>query len=135
MDMTNLQTHNRTLAMLPATGDPVVSCCVALESGRIKEPFLFDAQIQAILPGRTGGARWTVEDALRPIRAFLSNALSPGSKGAAVLSRAGKEPFLLMFQCRVPLPNWTAVGKTPNICHLAHEHRRERVSAPEPAAT
>jgi len=118
MDMTNLQTHVRTLAMLPETDDPVVSCYVALENCRLKAPNLFDEQIQSVRAGFTGEARWALEEALQPVRTFLTDGLSSDARGAAVFSRAGKEPFLLALRFRVPLPNWIAVDKTPNIYHL-----------------
>jgi rubrerythrin len=118
MDMENLQTHIRALAMLPATDDPVVSCFVALENRRLKAPNLFDEQIRAVRTGLAGETRRALEEALQPVQAFLHHGLSSDAKGAAIFSRAGKEPFLMTIQCRVPLPNWTVVDRTPNIYHL-----------------
>jgi len=118
MDMANLQTYVRTLAMLPETDDPVVSCYVALENRRLKYPNLFDEQIRAVRAGLAWEARRALEEALQPVQAFLTEGLPSDAKGAAVFSRAGKEPFFLTLRLRVPLPNGIAVDKTPNIYHL-----------------
>jgi stalled ribosome rescue protein Dom34 len=48
----------------------------------------------------------------------LATELLPNSKGIAVFSRAGEQPFFLPLQFQVPLPNWIAVDRTPNIYHL-----------------
>ena len=118
MDRMNLQEHVRTLAMLPETDEPVVSCYATLEDRRLREPNLVDEQIQAIRAGLTGKALQALEEALQPVLAFLTLGLSSDAKGAAVFSRAGKEPFFLTLRFRVPLPNWIVVDTTPRIYHL-----------------
>lgn len=118
MDRTSLLKDVRTLATLPETEDSVVSCYVALENGQLKNPNIFEEQIRSLSTGLTGDGRRALDEALQPVRSFLTVGLSPEAKGAAVFSRAGNSPFFLTVRFRVPLPNWIVVDKAPNIYNL-----------------
>ena len=118
MELKNLQRHIRTLATLPETDAEVISCYLTLDKGRLKNRNEFDGQVRAIQNDLTGQTRRDFEVALHRIQANLEAELLPDAKGLAVYSRAGEEPFFLPLQFRVPLPNWVAVDRTPNIYHL-----------------
>ena len=118
MELKNLQKHVRTLATLPETDAPVISCYLTLHNGRIKDRNGFDGQVRPIISGLTGQTRQDFEDALEPIGQYLAEQLLPEAKGVVIFSRAGGDPFFLPLQFRVPLPNWMAVDTTPNIYHL-----------------
>jgi len=45
MELKNLQKHIRTLAILPETNAPVVSCYMTLKKGRIDDRIAFEEQI------------------------------------------------------------------------------------------
>jgi rubrerythrin len=118
MELKTLQQHIRTLATLPETDAEVISCYLTLETGSLKNRNVFDAQVYAMKTGLTGQTRRDVEIALDRIEAYLAADLLPDAKGLAVYSRAGEEAFFLPLQFPVPLPNWVAVERTPNIYHL-----------------
>ena len=118
MELKNLQKHVQTLATLPETDAPVISCYLTLHNGRIKDSNALDGQVRPLISGLTGQTRQDFEDALEPIGRYLAEGLLPDAKGAAIFSRAGGKPFFLPLQFRVPLPNWIAVDATPNIYHL-----------------
>jgi len=86
--------------------------------GRIKNRGAFDGQVRPLIGSLTGQTRLDFGDALEPIARYLAEKLLLGAKGVAIFSRAGGEPFFLPLQFRVPLPDWMAVGTTPNIFHL-----------------
>ncbi len=118
MDTRMLEEHIRALAALTETDDPVISCYAAVENGRVKSTNMFEEQIRALQMGLKDEARRSFENALAPVRSFLTNRLVADAKGAAVFSRAGQAPYFLFLRFRVPLPNWIAVGKFPSIFHL-----------------
>ncbi|MBL7039401.1 MAG: hypothetical protein ISR77_12280 [Pirellulaceae bacterium] len=118
MELKNLQKHVRTLAILPETDAPVISCYLTLHNGRIKDRNAFDGQVRPLIGGLTGQMRQDFEDALEPIGQYLAVELLPEAQGIAIFSRAGGDPSFLPLQFRVPLPNWMAVDTTPNIYHL-----------------
>ena len=118
MELKNLQKHVQTLATLPETDAPVISCYLSLNDGRIKDRGAFDGQVRPLISSLTGQTRQDFEDALEPIGQYLAEKLLLGAKGVAIFSRAGGEPFFLPLQFRVPLPDWMAVDTTPNIYHL-----------------
>lgn len=118
MELKNLQKHVRTLATLPETDAPVISCYLTVHAGRIKDRNALDGQIRPLVGGLIGKARKDFEDALEPIGQYLAEELLTEAEGAAIFSRAGGAPFFLPLQFRVPLPNWMAVDTTPNVFHL-----------------
>jgi len=118
MELKHLQRHIRTLATLPETEAPVVSCYLALDQGRVRNSNAFDGQVRPLQGGLSGTARQDFDHALEPIGKYLARELLREAKGVAVFSRAGNQPFFLPLQFLVPLPNWIAVDRVPNVYHL-----------------
>lgn len=118
MDRKNLPQHVRTLATLPVTDAPVISCYQTLAAGRLADRNAFDDRMQSLRRGLSIQGQHTFDAALDRIEEMLATELSPNSKGLAAFSRAGAQPFFLPLQFQVPLPNWIALDSTPNIYHL-----------------
>ncbi len=118
MNAGKLEEHIRALAALPETEAPIISCYAEIAGGRVKDPKMCDGQMNALKMGRTCVEGRLIDDALSPVRLLLSGNLEADSKGLAVFSRAGQEPYLLFLQFRVPLPTWITAGKFPSIFHL-----------------
>jgi len=113
-----LKKHIRTLATLPEKNEPVVSCYLTIENGKIKNRNAYEEYLP---PNKSlfSTQDWqNVRDAFEPIRAYLDDSLQPDTKGIAIFSRTGDKPFFLPLQFQVPLPYWIAVDSTPNIYHL-----------------
>jgi len=106
------------LATLPVTDAPVISCYQTLAAGRRADRSAFDDRVQSLRRGLSLQEQHAFDAALAPIERLLATELLPNSKGIAVFSRAGEQPFFLPLQFQVPLPNWIAVDRTPNIYHL-----------------
>ena len=118
MERINLSKHVRTLATLPVTDAPVVSCYQNLDAGRLADRNAFDDRVQSLRRGLSIQEQEYFDVALGRIEEVLATELLPNAKGLAVFSRAGEQPFFLPLQFQVPLPNWIAVDSTPNIYHL-----------------
>jgi Zn finger protein HypA/HybF involved in hydrogenase expression len=118
MELKTLQGHIRTLASLPETRAPVVSCYLRVEGGRLKHRRVFSKRIEELRRSFAGEAAQLFEEAIAQIERFLSVELQRGSKGVAVYSRSGRQPFFLALQFYVPLPTWIAADTLPNIYHL-----------------
>ena len=118
MDLKELQGHIYGLASLPETRSPVVSCYLRVEGGRLKHQRTFTTRVEELRRSFAGEAAQLFEEALAPIERFLSVELHRGSKGVAVFSRAGRQPFFLALQFSVPLPTWMTADTLPNIYHL-----------------
>jgi len=108
MELRTLQGHIRTLASLPETRAPVVSCYLRVEGGRLKHRRVFSKRIEELRRSFAGEAAQLFEEAIAQIERFLSVELQRGSKGVAVFSRSGRQPFFLALQFYVPLPTWIA---------------------------
>jgi hypothetical protein len=118
MELKTLQQHVRTLVTLEETEAPVVSCYLNLESGISGWRDDLDQRIHLLQAGLKGEKRLYFEEALNSIETFIAKELLPDTKGAAVFSRGGDQPFFLPLQFQVPLPTWFALNSTPNIYHL-----------------
>ncbi len=118
MELEKLQIHISILATLPETNFPIISCYLALEKGRLKNPNAFDERMRSLEKSLGEHTQRDFEEALNQIARYLAAELLPDAKGAAIFSRAGNDPFFLPLQFRVPLPNWVAVDTMPNIYHL-----------------
>lgn len=81
MDTRMLEEHIRALAALTETDDPVISCYAAVENGRVKSTNMFEEQIRALQMGLKDEARRSFENALAPVRSFLTNRLVADAKG------------------------------------------------------
>lgn len=118
MKLALLQQHIRELATLPETDAPVISCYLTLSKGRLKDRNAFDDQVRSLERSSTRASRQDLADAIHRIEAYVAKELLPDTKGLAVFSRAGDEPFFLPLQFHVAVPNWLAADSTPNIYHL-----------------
>ncbi len=118
MEMKCMKKHIQDLATLPEMDAPVVSCYVELEKGRPKNPQAFRRGLGVLKKSLTRADRQHVEEALSGIEAYMAEELLDEARGAALFSRAGKEPFFLPLQFRAPLPDWIFVDTIPNIYHL-----------------
>ena len=118
MDLREFQVHIRNLASLPRTRAPVISCYLRVQGGRVKHRRVLDRRIGELRRCFAGEAAQQFEKALEPIERFLSTELHRSSRGVAVFSRVGQQPYFLALQFAVPLPTWVAADFLPNIYHL-----------------
>lgn len=118
MDRADLNAHVRILATVPETDAPVVSCYLGIARGRLSRPEAFEERVRSLQSALSGRERRNLQDAIAPIRSFISSRLLPDASGAAIFSRSGLQRFFLPLQFRVPLPDWLAVDTVPNIYHL-----------------
>ena len=118
MDRADLNAHVRALATLPESDAPIVSCYLGITGGRLSRPEAFEERVRNLRSALSGRERQDLQDAIEPIRSFISSRLLPDAKGAAIFSRVGAQRFFLALQFRVPLPDWMAVDIMPNLYHL-----------------
>ena len=120
--MEELEEHIRTLATLAESDASVTSCYLNVGRGPSGFRWVLDERVQLLRRSLFGQALGQFVEALGKIEAFLSDRVSIRTRGAAIFARAGSQPFFLALQFDVPLPNWIAVGSTPNIYHLMELH-------------
>jgi Bacterial archaeo-eukaryotic release factor family 10 len=118
MELRLLQTQLRTLAALEETDAPVISCYLNLAAEADPYRQALDERVHVLRMGMPGKARAHFEEALAAIEMYLGTRLLAASRGAALFSRAGAQPFFLPMQFQVVLPHSVSVGCTPNIYHL-----------------
>ncbi len=118
MELKELEKLIQTLATLPETETPVISCYLLLENGRLQDTNIFEQRIRDIKGSITGLLQYDIDQATDHVRKYLNGHLKPNTKGVAIFSRSGNEPFFLGLQFHVPLPNWIAANNVPNIYHL-----------------
>lgn len=118
MDRADLDAHVRALATLPETDAPMVSCYLGIARGRLSRPEAFEERLRNLQSALSRRERRNLQNAIAPIRSFISSRLLPDASGAAIFSRAGGRRFFLPLQFHVPLPDWMAVDTVPNIYHL-----------------
>jgi protein required for attachment to host cells len=118
MELKELQRHILTLATLPQTVDPIISCYLNREPGHPNGRQLLEERVRLLRGGLVAKWRWEFEEALNRIGAYLRQGVPEGVVGLAIFVRAGQQPFFLPLQFHVPLPNWFAVDTAPNIYHL-----------------
>ncbi len=118
MELTELKKHIRTLATLPETDAPVISCYLELLNGKIKNRDTYKELARTVMIGLSEQELYNIKKTLEPVSAYLSNGLLPDAKGTAIFSRTGNDPFFLPLQFRILLPNWVSLSSTPNIYHL-----------------
>ena len=118
MDVKTLQHHLSALATLTETDAPVISCYLNLEQGPLSYRRALDARTELLRRSLSEPRRSLVAAGMEPIEAWLRALPANGSKGVALFSRAGDQPFFLPLAFRVPLPTWISVDSTPNIYHL-----------------
>lgn len=117
MDLKLIGRHIRALASMPATKAPVLSCHVDLEDPRWRSRF--DEQVEtlrsAFPPGK--GRRW-FEEALGPIKNHLRQPVAVGTRGLALFSRGGPNPFFVPLGFRIPVPAGLEAGRFPHVYRL-----------------
>jgi rubrerythrin len=118
VELRQLEDHIRTLATVEEAESPLISCYLDLSNGVIGSRDELDARFQLLRKSLPVRAAAEFGESSRRIEAYLNGAISQRTRGLAVFVRAGATPFWLPLQFEVPLPNWVAVGSTPNIYHL-----------------
>lgn len=118
MELKELQAHIRTLASLPETDAPVISCYLNLESGRPECQSALEERKHLLRKSFNEPARGRFDAAMDRVVAFTESGIHSSWKGAAIFARDGDEPFFMALPFHVPLLNWVGVGSTPNIYHL-----------------
>jgi len=118
MELKELQRHILTLATLPQTGDPVISCYLNRETGQPNGRHMLEERVRLLRGSLLPKWRWEFEEGLNRIDAYLRQGVPERVVGLAMFARAGQQPFFLPLQFHVPLPNWFAVDTAPNIYHL-----------------
>ena len=118
MELSQLQDHIRTLAGVEETESPLISCYLDLRKRPLGYWEELDTRIQLLSKTLDAGSVADFERAAARIQLCLDGPISLATQGLAAFARAGKRPFWLSLQFEVPLPNWIAVGATPNIYHL-----------------
>ena len=118
MELKEFQTHIRTLATLPETDAPVISCYLDLEAGPLKYRNMLEERVRLLRKSLGEPARAQFDEALGRIMGFLESGIHPSAKGLALFARNGEVPFFMALSFHVPLPTWIAVSSTPNIYHL-----------------
>ena len=118
MDLQNLNTHFRNLAVLSETDSHVISCYINNETGPSGYRNSIDRRIREIRKVLSSDQRLDFEQALARIEAFLAADVNAGAKGIALFSRGGETPFFNALQFRVPLPSLMSVDSVPHIYEL-----------------
>jgi len=104
MELKELQKHILTLATLPQTADPVISCYLNWEPGLPKGRLFLAERVRLLRGSLRPLRRWDFGEALNRIDAYLRQGVPEGVAGLALFARAGQRPFFLPLQFHVPLP-------------------------------
>jgi len=119
MELSQLQTHIRTLIMLEEDEAPIVSCYVHRAIGRNDSgPPLFVRRVRANRKVLGGQQLDRLEEAFERIQRYLATEVRPTTRDVAMFARAGTRPFFLGLQFQGPLPDRLSVSSTPDIYHL-----------------
>jgi len=118
MELKQLKSHIRTLITLDETEAPMVSCYVQRDPGRNGSILSFERRDRAIRTVLRGQELLEFEQAFERIQRYLATDLRPATRGVAMFSRAGANPFFLGLQFQVPLPDGLSVSSTPDVYHL-----------------
>jgi len=118
VELRELEESIRTLATVEETESPLISCYRDLGNGAIGSRDELEVRLQILRKSLQAQSAEEFDEAASKIRACLSGAIAPRTRGIAAFARGGPKPFWLSLQFEVPLPNWIAVGSTPNIYHL-----------------
>ena len=108
MEPETLQRHVRTLATLPETDAPVISCYLELNKGRVEDCNTFDELSGLLQRGLLGASRQHVADAYSQSRSIWPTSCCPTRRGSR-FSRAGAVSlsffrFNSTFRCRTGWP-------------------------------
>lgn len=119
MELSELQTHIRTLITLEEDEAPIVSCYVHRVVGlNGSVPPAFERRLRVIRKVLRGQELDSFEERFGRIQHYLATELLPTTRGIAIFARAGARPFFLGLQFQVPLPDRLSVSSTPDIYHL-----------------
>ena len=118
MELRELEEHIRVLATLEEADSPLISCYLDASGGPSGYRDELSSRIRLLRGSLSVRSAEEFDEAASRIEAFLEGAISPRTRGLAVFARGGETPFWLPLQFEVPLPNWIALGSTPNIYHL-----------------
>ena len=116
--MSELQNHIRTLASVEETEAPLISCYFDMRKRPLGYLDQLEARIRLLRKTLSPSLLGDFEQAAARIAICLGEPIAPATQGLAVFARGGKQPFYLSLEFEAPLPNWVAVGSTPNIYHL-----------------
>ena len=112
----DLQDHVRTLAVLPESDAPILSCY--LTPGRARWQALFERRIHLLRRITPRSERAALDAAADQVRSFLKTELRASTRGVAVFARAGRDPYFCGLQFEVVTPMWISADTVPNIYHL-----------------
>ncbi len=118
MELAKLQQHVRTLAGIPETNAPVISCYVTLRPGRRACGAALDQRIAVLRDALSPAEKEPFECAWAQIEDYLANKMPIGARSAALFARGGMLSFLIPLEFQVPLPTSVSIDSTPNIYHL-----------------
>ncbi len=118
MDVNQLQLHVLRLAHLPESESPVLSCYLNLENGTAKARDYLRERAGHLRTTHSGRERELLLEAIAQVERYLDGELGHSPKGVAIFARSGSEPLFVPLEFQVPVPNWVAAGKLPNIYHL-----------------
>ena len=117
MEVKELEEHIRALATVDETESPLISCYIDLSGKAIGREEL-DARLQLLRKSLAVGSAVAFDEAANRIKRCLEGVIPPRTRGMALFARGGESPFWRALHFEIPLPNWIAVGSTPNIYHL-----------------
>ena len=118
MELPELQRHVRTLACIPETDAPVISCYVNVGLARDDYKSILDQRISVLRDALSPAEKKPFEYAWAQIEDYLANKMPREARSAALFARGGMLSFLIPLEFQVPLPTWISVDSTPNIFHL-----------------
>lgn len=118
MELSQLQTHIRTLITLEEDEALIVSCYVHRDVNQKAPSTPFEGRLRMIRKALAGQELDDFEERFGRIQHFLATEIRPTTRGIAIFARAGKHPFFLGLQFQVPLPDRLSVSSTPDIYHL-----------------
>lgn len=104
MELKELQKHILTLATLPQTGYPVISCYLSCETGQPNGLYLPEERIRSLRGSLVPKWRREFEAALNQIDTYLRQGVPEGVIGLAMFARAGQQQFFLPLQSAFPCP-------------------------------
>jgi rubrerythrin len=114
-----LKHHVTQLACVEETDAPFVSCYLSLERGGDGCHKVLKERAVALRSTLKEEARIDFDGAIRQIESYLAMQLRPDAKSVAVFARPPSGgAFFLPMQFAAPLPDWIALGITPNLFHL-----------------
>ena len=114
-----LRRNITALACVEETDAPFVSCYLNLEQGSADYHKILEERALALRCTLDEDERATFDSTIREIEAYLATNLRSDAKGVALFVRPFHGgAFFLPMQFAAPVPDWIALGATPNLFHL-----------------